>query len=422
MDDSTAAARTDAPADVAPTPAPTPAPAPAERRRRPRDRRRQIEAAAAVAFAQRGYHGVSMQEVAHAVGISAPALYRHFPNKYVLFSTSALALAHGLVEATDEAATGGHADPASARRELGDILAATISTTIDSRASGGIYRWEGRYLTDDDRARLHDDLRTLRHRVADPLAVLRPDASPELLDLASRAALSAIASITTHRTAAPTGAIRSLLADTARRSLTVDPAPADDAPPIDAEGPGVRPRRRKDLLVQAAISLFAERGYHEVTIEDIARAVDLTPSGVYRHFAGKSDLLRAACEQAAAVLAAAADDALAREHPADALATLSNAYLRFAVRDRELMDVYTAEVAALDPDDQRRLRTLQRNHVAEWVEVLRRVRPELSARDAKFLVHAGFNVVADLSVTLRREDPAEAIRRIRPFLNAALGA
>lgn len=36
-------------------------------------------------FAQRGYEAVSMREIAAAVGIQAPALYYHFPDKQSLY-------------------------------------------------------------------------------------------------------------------------------------------------------------------------------------------------------------------------------------------------------------------------------------------------------------------------------------------------
>lgn len=49
--------------------------------RRPRGRRTQILAVAAEQFHQRGYHQVAMAEVAAAVGITAPALYRHYRGK-----------------------------------------------------------------------------------------------------------------------------------------------------------------------------------------------------------------------------------------------------------------------------------------------------------------------------------------------------
>jgi AcrR family transcriptional regulator len=44
-------------------------------------RREQILAVAAELFARHGFHGVSMDDLGRAVGISGPGLYRHFPSK-----------------------------------------------------------------------------------------------------------------------------------------------------------------------------------------------------------------------------------------------------------------------------------------------------------------------------------------------------
>ncbi len=61
-------------------------------RRRPKDRKAQIARASAEAFSNLGFHGVSMEAIASRVGISAAALYRHYPSKYALFREEALRL------------------------------------------------------------------------------------------------------------------------------------------------------------------------------------------------------------------------------------------------------------------------------------------------------------------------------------------
>jgi AcrR family transcriptional regulator len=52
---------------------------------KPKSRRDQILEVAARQFASHGYAGTSMRGLAEEVGISAPAIYRHFPNKLTLF-------------------------------------------------------------------------------------------------------------------------------------------------------------------------------------------------------------------------------------------------------------------------------------------------------------------------------------------------
>ncbi|WP_430333775.1 SACE_7040 family transcriptional regulator [Rhodococcus sp. ACT016] len=58
---------------------------PTNRRSRAKaDRRRELLSAAARLIAERGFPGVRLEDLGAAVGISGPAVYRHFPNKDAL--------------------------------------------------------------------------------------------------------------------------------------------------------------------------------------------------------------------------------------------------------------------------------------------------------------------------------------------------
>lgn len=50
-------------------------------------RRAQLERIAGRMFADFGYHGVSMEQLADAAGVSKPVLYQHFPSKRDLYLT-----------------------------------------------------------------------------------------------------------------------------------------------------------------------------------------------------------------------------------------------------------------------------------------------------------------------------------------------
>ncbi|MGH3979365.1 MAG: SACE_7040 family transcriptional regulator [Pseudonocardiaceae bacterium] len=64
---------------------------------RSRTRRDDILAAAARLFAERGYHGVPIEDIGRAVGISGPGLYRHFPSKESVLARMLLAISERLV-------------------------------------------------------------------------------------------------------------------------------------------------------------------------------------------------------------------------------------------------------------------------------------------------------------------------------------
>ena len=52
-----------------------------------------------------------------------------------------------------------------------------------------------------------------------------------------------------------------------------------------------RSRRKRAALLQSALRLFAERGYEETSIEDIARQANVAVGGFYQHFASKRQIL-----------------------------------------------------------------------------------------------------------------------------------
>jgi AcrR family transcriptional regulator len=59
------------------------------------------------------------------------------------------------------------------------------------------------------------------------------------------------------------------------------------------------PERRESIL-KAAQRLFAEKGYHGVSIDEIAREVDVSPSILYRHFKSKQVLYDAVLQEMSA--------------------------------------------------------------------------------------------------------------------------
>jgi AcrR family transcriptional regulator len=60
-------------------------------------RREQLLATAADLFAARGFHGVSVAEIGAAVGISGPALYKHFPGKDAILAEMLVAISEELL-------------------------------------------------------------------------------------------------------------------------------------------------------------------------------------------------------------------------------------------------------------------------------------------------------------------------------------
>jgi len=58
-----------------------------------------------------------------------------------------------------------------------------------------------------------------------------------------------------------------------------------------------RSRRKRDALLRSALTLFAERGYDQTSIEDIAHHAGVAVGGFYQHFASKRQILLVLMDQ-----------------------------------------------------------------------------------------------------------------------------
>jgi AcrR family transcriptional regulator len=80
------------------------------------NRRQQILAAAAELFARHGFHGVGIDDIGAAVGISGPALYRHFRSKDAMLGEMLRSISHYLLDGgTERAEQAGGPEDALAR-------------------------------------------------------------------------------------------------------------------------------------------------------------------------------------------------------------------------------------------------------------------------------------------------------------------
>ena len=358
-------------------------------RRRPKDRKDRIAQAAAELFCERGYHGVSLEEIATVVGISAPAVYRHFDNKYAILVAATRGLIDASLTATD--VDGLHA-----------LLRALAGLAVTHRKTGGLYQWEWRYLTEEHRVEFGEGLALLRRRVAVPLMAWRPELTAPDADAIARAVLSVFGSLSTHRAVVARGRAEETLIRAATRVVNADPPTPAARQPVDLPLVELRRTPRRELLLTSAIRLFRERGYHAVNIEDIGRGAGINASSVYRYFPGKAELLAAAFYRASERVAEATTAALAGARSnGEALRRMTESYVELTFERSDLVTVYLAENNNLPESDRHELRKVQRLHVEEWVRLLLSLRPELSAPEARVLTHAALNLVTDLSRWVR---------------------
>lgn len=392
-------------------------------RRRPKDRRAQIARASAEAFSTLGFHGVSMEAIASRVGISAAALYRHYTGKYELFRDAVLGLGQQLVDCTEFAdEVDGQAASQDPHPVLQRLITALIDTAMANRESGGLYRWEARYLRGDDQATLFAQMRTVHHRIQRPLCEIRPALTPRQRWTLSTAALSVVGSIVDHRAKLPAIQVRALLADLANTVLAAElPDTDDDEGVVEAQLTPVAEPSRYEALLDESMRLFNLKGYRDTGMEDIAAAVGMPASGIYRYFSGKSDILAAAFRRAAdrlsadtAAITATIDD------PVEALTAIIDAYVARSFDQPELDYVYYSERLHMAVSDQKILRNMQRATVEAWVELVTAVRPEWTPGQARFAVHASMSLVIDLGRLMQYRRSTQSVATVKRLLDLTL--
>jgi|SRR5438874_1331504 len=180
----------------------------------------------------------------------------------------------------------------------------------------------------------------------------------------------------------------------------------------------VRRRSRRDEILDVAVGLFASRGYHGVSMDDIGAAAGVTGPALYHHFAGKEAMLVAALAPVSERLLEGgrirvAAHAGAPKAALEALEALVEFHVAFALANPAVIALHLHELDRLPDEPRRAIRRLQRLYVEVWVDVLTALRDELTAPEARVLAHAAFGLMNStpfLGGEVDRERRAELLR------------
>jgi len=174
------------------------------------------------------------------------------------------------------------------------------------------------------------------------------------------------------------------------------------------------------MIFAAAAELFRKQGYRGTRIEDIGAAVGMTGPAVYRHFASKEALLTELLERFVARSQSDLQTALAGGGtPRATLERIVRASVRHAVEETDLVEMANRELPLLPDDARRRIGRRQRGIVDTWVEVIRSLRRDLGAEDARVVAVGVANLVA-ASARVRTLPDERRIDRITRMAMAAL--
>lgn len=176
-------------------------------------------------------------------------------------------------------------------------------------------------------------------------------------------------------------------------------------------------------ILGAAAVLFAERGFHGVSIEDIGRAVGISGPGIYRHFPGKESVLaRMLLGVSERLLAGGRERTDTAADPAAALDALIRGHIEFALAEPALITVHDRELGNVPEADRRTVRRLQRGYVEQWVGVLAQLAPDVPAATLRAATHATFGLLNSTPYSARAVDRDAMGRVLHGMAHGALAA
>lgn len=259
-------------------------------------------------FARAGYARTSLRDVAAAAGILTGSLYHHFPSKEAL-AIELVSAYHADIDAVADHPRLDSTDPLDrlvefaarvaevVERHMAAVQMCKYDAPTTATALGELVRRDLAGLDHRWAVLLEDARDAGRLRPEVDLATLRVVLRNRVFDLALPEVVVALPALVR--------ALCSLLLD-GIAAVPVDPAGLDAAEPTGVAAGIVRawtegarsadPHRREQILAAAGRE-FARRGYEATTVRDIAQAVDIRPSSLYRHFASKQEILDAVMER-----------------------------------------------------------------------------------------------------------------------------
>jgi AcrR family transcriptional regulator len=177
---------------------------------------------------------------------------------------------------------------------------------------------------------------------------------------------------------------------------------------------------RRLQVLRASGRMFADRGFHAVSIEELGAAVGMTGPALYRHFPSKEAILAAVLQGISErLLAGGRAEVAYADSPQRALDQLIAFHTTFAMSEPELIRVQDRDLTSLSSTAARSVRRTQRAYVEVWVEVLQLLAPQSDAV-ARTKVQAVFGLLNSTPFSARNADAASTSRVLQAMARAAL--
>ncbi len=381
-------------------------------------RKLQLSQAAARLFTERGYHNVSMDDVASAVGLTGPALYRHFRKKYDILA-QAISEQLAAVEAVAAAAVEADLDPEQRTAKFLSELAELVL----EREEVLLWKRERNQLSDSEQEQFRLKLQHVLRLTVQALGLGDDQEAGGVAELRAWSVLGLYASVGTARKRMDDTAAKRILLAMADAVLQceLNGAITTSAPPAPIQR---RPPGRRERILATATRLFHAQSYHAVGIEEIAAESDTAIATFYQYFSGKAELLQAVLNRGAEGLHYVTNHRLpTATTPDEAVDVIACTLIELALGPHQpIMAILAADLVYLPEQAQDAIRVSEREYIEEWVAAIQAVRPDVSVPHARLLAQASIGMVTDITQTVSMRNRAGIASELHRLVGAVLSA
>ncbi|MFW5993419.1 MAG: TetR/AcrR family transcriptional regulator [Desulfohalobiaceae bacterium] len=170
---------------------------------------------------------------------------------------------------------------------------------------------------------------------------------------------------------------------------------------------------RRDLILDAALQLFAQRPFHEIGMRDIADEAGISPASIYRYFSSRDDIL-------AEILGYAVEEGRQRQQE-----RLQNSATDFEDVAQGIVDFFLEKESTLqmlshfllreevDEEAREKFKAVRQHYLGEFDQIL--VRMGYEGGNVRLFSNAFFASMLGIALSFRNQDqnPEETKKHIR---------
>lgn len=153
--------------------------------------------------------------------------------------------------------------------------------------------------------------------------------------------------------------------------------------------------RKLLAILDGACQVFAERGYHNTSVRDVAAVTGVSPAGLYYYFRSKEELLHLILESCiSSLMERLRRDTAGIENPASRLRSIIKTHLDYFKTNRNEMRVLVREWDTLSGNLGGEIRALMKEYARLVIGTFKDLSPDKSSRELRA---AGFGLLGMLT-------------------------